>query len=76
MIAGAEFIFMRDGINDRIQTINVRADTNRLLLDAGVNFGNRFDGWIDRLRVSVNLLQEVSDGFNSELNPFAKIRIG
>src|SRR5258708_29846573 len=76
MVAAAEFIFMGNGVDDRIQAVNIRSHTDRFFFKARINFWDRLDGRVDRLGVDVNLVHEIGEGLNPEGDPFAKIGIG
>src|ERR1700691_2420719 len=63
---------MGNGVDDRIQTVNISPDAHGLFLNTGVNFRNRLDGRIHRLRVLVSLLHEIGERLNSEIDPFSE----
>src|SRR5580704_14065107 len=76
VIAVAEFVFVGDGVDDRIETVDIGADAYGFPFDARINFRNGFDLRIDRLRVAVNFSEEVGERLNAELHPFAEVRVG
>src|SRR5262249_30371197 len=56
--------------------VDVGAETHGFLLNAGIDFRNNHDGWIDLTRILTDFAHEVRKRRNAKIDPFAKIRIG
>src|SRR5438132_5829439 len=76
MAAVSEFILVRDGVYDRVQTVNIDTDPDCLLLDAGINFRNRLNLRVYRFRILIELTYEIDEGLNSKIDPLAEVRVG
>src|SRR3954463_15560896 len=75
MLAAAKFIFVRDRIHHRIQTVDVSANPHRFFLDSWINLRDGLDLRIHLFRSLIDFLEEVSEGLNAKVHPFAESRI-
>ena len=75
VIAAAELVLMRNGVDDRIEAIHISADAGRFLLNAGINLGNGFDLGIHGLGGLIDFVQEFGEGVDPKIHPLAKIGI-
>src|SRR5512133_3158715 len=75
MIAATELVLVSDGVDNRIQAVNIRADANRLLFYAGINFWNGLDLRVDGFCSAIDFAKKLGEGINSEGDPLAKIRV-
>ena len=73
MIAITKFVFVRNCVNDCVHLVNIRADANRFRFNAGIDFGNGLDVGIDRLRISINVGDEVGQCADAKVHPFAEV---
>src|SRR5579883_1449755 len=75
MVARTELVLVSDSIHHSIELIDVGADADGFLFNAGIDFRNDHDGGIHGARVLANLAQEGGEGGDSEIHPLAKIRV-
>ena len=76
MISATKFVFVGNGIDHRIEAIHVGPHPHRFLFNPGINFWNRLDLRIHRLRRLIDLVQKIGEGLNPELHPLAESGIG
>ena len=76
MIAAAEFVFVCNRVDDRIQAVNIGSHADRLRLNPRIDFRYGLDLRVDRLCVPGNLLHEICNRLDAKIDPAAEIRIG
>src|SRR5664279_4461098 len=75
VVTAPELILVRNSIIHGVQTVYVRPNPHRFLLDARIDFRNNLDPWIRRLCRLINLCHKVCDRLHAEVHPFAEVRI-
>src|SRR3954468_19421589 len=75
MVTAPVLVLMCDGVDNWVKFVNVGAYSKRFFLDTGINLGDGFDTRIHRFCILVDLAHELRNCLDSEVDPFAKVRV-
>ena len=76
MVAGTEFILVRDGVHHAIHLIDIRADAHGFLFNPRIDLRNQHNGRTDGTCRVTNFAHEVRERVDSKIDPSAKFRVG
>ena len=75
VVALSEFVFVGNGVDDRVKLIDVGSDARSGLFNAWVDFGDDGNARVNRDGVAANFSEKIIDGADAEVDPLAEARV-